>query len=303
MSREISASPFDVVVLGGSYAGLSATLQLARARRRVLVVDAGAPRNRRAVASHGFLGQDGRPPATIAADGRAQVLAYPTVTWTTGSAIHAAGEPDDFRIHLGDDSHVRARRLVLAMGVTDHLPAIPGLDERWGRSVFHCPYCHGYELHEGRIGVLAVGPPSLHHAMLLPDWGTVTLFTNGVLALDADQRAALVRRGVSVEETRVARIEATADVVLADGRVVALDGLFTASRTTPAGTLADDLGCALDAGPLGTFIRTDMVKATTVPGVFACGDAARAAGSVALAVGDGAMAGMAAHQSLVFAGA
>lgn len=291
---------YDAVVIGGSYAGLSASLQLARARRRVLVVDAGRPRNRFARASHGFLGQDGRPPGEIAADGRAQLLAYPTVHWVDGLATHAATLDDGFAITVDADRTLRAKRVVLATGVVDEFPELDGLAERWGRSVFHCPYCHGYELHNGRIGVLAVGPISHHHAMMLPDWGHVTLFTNGVFTPDEAQIAALSARGVVLEAGRVVRIVDTATIELAGGRRVVLDGLFTLCRTHVASPVAEQLDCAFDEGPNGTFIRTDASKATTAAGVFACGDAARAAGSVAMAVGDGAQAGISAHRSLIF---
>jgi thioredoxin reductase len=295
----MSATGFDAIVIGGSYAGLSAALQLARARRRVLVIDAGLRRNRFADTSHGFLGQDGRAPGDIVADARAQLLAYPDVQWLQGTASHAAQAGDGFVVQNGSEE-VRGRRLVLATGVVDELPDVEGLAERGGTRVFHCPYCHGYELAQGRIGVLAVGEVSQHHAMLLPDWGSVTFFLNETFAPDEDQLAALASRGVAIERRRVARIADAASVELADGSRIALDGLFVASAIRVASPIAGQLGCAFDEGPLGAFIRTNEFKETTVPGVFACGDAARMAGSVALAVGDGAMAGAAMHQSLVF---
>jgi thioredoxin reductase len=300
MTTDHAPSPADVAVIGGSYAGLSAALQLARARRRVVVIDAGVPRNRMAHASHGLLAQDGRPPAAIAADARTQLMTYPTVEWRTGTATNAARHDDGFAVDMAASGLVRARRLILATGVVDELPSIQGLAERWGRHVFHCPYCHGYELNQGVIGVLAAGPAALHQALMLPDWGEVTLFTNGRLALDDDQRRDLLARGVRIESPLVVRIVDRATVVLADGRALEHEGLFTQPHTRPATPLAERLGCAHDEGPLGTFVRTDALKATTIPGVFACGDAARGAGSVALAVGDGAQAGISAHRSLLF---
>jgi thioredoxin reductase len=294
----------DVIIIGGSYAGLAAGLQLARARRRVLVVDAGIRRNRFAGSSHGFLTQDGTSAAQIAAKGRSQLLAYESVEWLSGEATRAEAADGGFRVAIeAAGREETGRRLVLALGVKDHLPDIPGLEERWGRSVFHCPYCHGYELDRGRIGVLAVSPQSLHHAMMLPDWGPTTFFLNGAFTPDAEQAEQLRRRGVAVVEGIVDRLEGDgATLVMRDGRVFALDGLFTLSRTSIASPIAGQLGCACDDGPTGPVIRTDPIKATTVPGVFACGDAARMAGSVSLAVGDGALAGVAAHQSLVFGG-
>lgn len=295
-----TTSNFDVIVIGGSYAGLSAALQLARTRRRILMIDGGIRRNRFAATSHGFLGQDGRAPDAIAAEGRRQLQAYPNVQWLDDTAAGAVKTDTAFTVTTAGGQTLHGARLVLATGVVDELPAIDGLAERWGQSVFHCPYCHGYELNAGQIGVLASGPLSMHHATLLPDWGQVTLFTNAALVLDEAQRADLSARGVTIEETPVARIRETATVELADGRKLPMAGLFTLSRTHMASPLAAQLGCDFEEGPLGQFIKTEMTKETSVSGVFACGDAARMAGSVALAVGDGAMAGVGAHQSLLF---
>lgn len=290
---------FDAIIVGGSYAGMSAAMQLARARRRVLVIDAGQRRNRYATHSHGFLTQDGSDASAIAADGKAQLLAYPNVTWQEGTAASAVANGEGFDVALHDGLAFQARRLVLATGVVDDLPPVEGLAERWGSSVFHCPYCHGYELEQGAIGVLATGPMSLHHAMMLPDWGSVTLFLNDALDPDDAQMKALAERGVAVERTPVARIQGRAEVVLRDGRAMPMAGLFVMSRTHNS-PLAAELGCALEEGPMGMYVRTDARQASTVAGVFCCGDAARIAGSVALAVADGAMAGVAAHQSLIF---
>lgn len=196
----------DVVIVGGSFAGISAALQLARARRTIAVVDAGRRRNRFARSSHGFLGHDGRPAGDIVADARAQLLAYPTVRWLDGLAETADATSAGFAVSVDDGTRLEAKRLILAVGVTDDLPDVPGLTERWGRSVFHCPYCHGYELDGGDVGVLAVSPQSLHHAMMLPDWGRTTFFLNGAFEPDAEQTAELGRRGVAVEREPIARI-------------------------------------------------------------------------------------------------
>lgn len=292
---------YDAAIVGGSYAGLSAALQLARARRKVVVFDEGRRRNRFAAHSHGFLAQDGRDPAAIAGEARDQLLAYPDVTWI-GARAEAASRLDD-AFALTDAAGVRhaARVVVLATGITDRLPDIPGLAERWGRAVFHCPYCHGYELDRGRIGVLAVSELSMHHALMLPDWGSVTFFLNGAFEPSSDQLGQLAARGVAVEREGIRAFEGDPiDVVLEDGRRIALDGMFTATRTEVSSPIASELGVDFSEGPTGRYIGTDDMKATSVPGVFACGDAARAAGNVALAVGDGAMAGAAAHRRLMF---
>ena len=162
--------------------------------------------------------------------------------------------------------------MILATGVTDELPEIPGLAERWGKSVFHCPYCHGYELGGEDVGVLAVSPMSMHHALMLPDWGRTTFFLNGAFVPDEEQMAELAKRGVSVEMEPIERIAGDhADVELRDGRVVRLAGLFTMTQTKPSSPLAEQLGCALDEGPIGPFIKTDGFKETTCP---ACSPAA-----------------------------
>ncbi|MBD8099671.1 NAD(P)/FAD-dependent oxidoreductase [Pseudomonas fluorescens] len=292
----------DVIIVGGSYAGLSAGLQLARARRTVLVIDAGQRRNRFAATSHGFLGQDGQAPEAIAAEGRSQLMEYPSVTWVQDFVRVASAQPHGFSVHTECSGEFKAKRLILATGVVDELPAIEGLAERWGTRVFHCPYCHGYELDQGRIGVLATSALAMHHALMLPDWGATTLFTDGVFTPDAEQQAQLQRRGVSVESGRVRCIQGErADLQLHDGRVFALDGIFTMSRTRIS-ALAQQLGCELAEGPTGPYLHTNETRQTSVAGVFACGDTSLAAGSVALAVAEGVRAGVGAHFSLISQG-
>ncbi|MEA5669949.1 NAD(P)/FAD-dependent oxidoreductase [Pseudomonas sp. MH2] len=292
---------FDVIIVGGSYAGISAGLQLARARRKVLVIDAGQRRNRFARNAHGFLAQDGTDPALIARQAREQLLAYPTVEWLAQAAVAASKADQGFAVTCADGQSFTGARLILATGVVDELPDVPGLQERWGRSVVHCPYCHGYEMGGAAIGVLAASPLAIHHALLVPDWGPTTLFLNQVFEPDAEQQALLDKRGVVVEREAVISVSGEhAEVTLASGRVIALAGLFTQPRTRIASPLAQQLGCALEAGPTGDFIKVDALRETSVPGVFACGDAAVAAGNVAIAVGDGARTGGAAHQSLIF---
>jgi thioredoxin reductase len=291
----------EFAVVGGSYAGLSAALQLARARRDVTVVDAGLRRNRfvddAAGTSHGFLSRDGVAPGEIAAQARRQLLHYPSVRWLDGLAENARHcEEGRFELRVGRRMLV-ASRLVLATGVRDELPAIAGLAERWGRSVFHCPYCHGYEMEAGPIGIIATSEVARHHAIMLPDWGTPTLFLNDAYRPSDEDLAAFSRRGTYVEATRILRIEGVGDVILEDGRVMSMHGLFTQPRTHMASPIATQLGCLLAEGPTGAFIQVDTMQQTSVPNVFACGDAARAAGNVALAVADGAIAGISAHRS------
>lgn len=289
----------DAIVIGGSYAGMAAALQLLRARRNVLIIDAGNRRNRTATRSHGFLGHDGVNPAELARIARAQLTAYPTLVWVDGEAEDATGGKDEFRVTCQGQTYL-ARRLLFATGVLDRLPEIPGVLARWGQSIFHCPYCHGYELERGRIGVVATGALSIHQAQLVAEWGETTFFPNGTFELDATSADELAHRGISVETTPIAEVLGHADVMLTDGRRLAFDGLFTAPRNRPATPIAEQLGCELVETPMGTQIGTSETKETSVPGAFACGDVARAPHSLALAVADGAWAGAQLHRSLVW---
>lgn len=292
---------FDVIIIGGGYAGMAAALQLVRARRSCLVIDKGERRNRFASHSHGFLGQDGVSPAAIADQAREQLLTYPDVTWRSGEAISITGTSDAFTVKTADGDAVTGRRILFATGVRDELPAIPGLAERWGRSIFHCPYCHGYELDQGRIGVIGATDMSGHQAELLTEWGDITFLTNEALELDETDAQRLVGKGVVIEPAPIARIEGEADIVLSDGRRLSFAGLFVASRVSPASELPHALGCVLERTPIGHQLQTDRCKQTTVEGVYACGDLALTPHSVSLSVGDGAMAGAMVHQSLVWA--
>ncbi|WP_321918681.1 NAD(P)/FAD-dependent oxidoreductase [Burkholderia cepacia] len=294
----------EVIVIGGSFAGLSAAMQLARARRRVLVIDAGRPRNRFAAHAHGFFGQDGKPPAQIVEEAAAQLAAYPTVQRIAGDVRTAERDADGrFHVTLADGSRAGADRLILATGIRDELPALPGLAERWGVSVLHCPYCHGYEVSGRRLGVLATHPLSVHQAILIPDWGPTTWFTQGVVEANHEEAALLDARGVRIERSPVVEILGDAPRIealrLADGQVVPVDALFVGARTAMASDLAQQLGCAFDDGPLGSVVRVDAGKETNVAGVFAAGDASTPMTNATFASASGVMAGVAAHRSLI----
>ena len=289
---------YDVIIVGGSYAGMAAALQLSRARRTVAIIDADQRRNRFAATSHGLLAQDGKSPTAIAREAREQLMHYPTVTWIEDSAVSASRTGDAFTIGTGTDRTLAGKRIILASGVVDELPTIPGLAERWGRSVFHCPYCHGYELDQGPLGVIATGESSMHQALLIPEWGPTTFFTNGVIDPDPEQLRQLKARGVTIEPAPVIGVEGTADVHLADGRVIGLAGLFVASTIHLSNPLPEQLGCELDESPLGVSVRTNGMQETTVQHVFAAGDIARPAGNLTFAIADGVMAGVATHRSL-----
>lgn len=298
---------YDAIIIGGSFAGLSAALPLARARRSVLLVDAGRPRNRFAATAHGFLGHDGKPPQQIRAEARQQLARYPTVTFADGTATAAVQAGGGFDIDIEDAAGRRresGRRLILATGVRDELPALPGLAERWGNTVIHCPYCHGYEVAGSTLGILGGDAMAAHKAALIPDWGPAILFTQGGEEPAAEQAALLAARGVAIERVPVVALLGSAPGLegarLADGRVVGLGALFVSPWTVPASPLAGQLGCAFDDGPFGSYVRVDERKQTTVPGVFAAGDAATPMHSATLASAAGMLAGVHAHQSLVF---
>ena len=180
------------------------------------------------------------------------------------------------------------------------MPQIAVLAERWGQSVFHCPYCHGYELDQGRIGVIATSPTSTHQAELLAEWGKVTLLTNGAPALESATREGLERKGITVEDTAIHAITGNAYVQLTDDRYLSFAGLFVATAITPSSSLPADIGCDIAENPIGRIIAVDASKQTSVPGVFACGDTAFVPGAISFAVGDGALAGIQLHRSLVW---
>lgn len=298
---------YDAVIVGGGSAGLSAAQALARARRQVLVIDAGQPRNRFAAAVHNVFGHDDTPPATLLAQGRAELLRYPTATVIAGQAIKAATDAAGFSIVLEDGQIFETRTVILAGGVRDVLPPLDGLQARWGRSVLHCPYCHGFEVAGRALGVFAGDAMGLHRALMLPDWGPTTCFLENGFEPDADDARKLANRDVRLERAPVVELLGDAPTLsgvrLADGRRVAIDALFVGSRVEPVDGLADMLGCAQDMGMLGPHLRVDAFKQTTVPGVFAAGDLSQPMHSVPLAMASGLLAGVGAHQALIAAAA
>ena len=297
---------FDVIVVGGSFAGMAAALQVARARRRVLVIDGGQPRNRFAKAAHGFWGRDGQPPSDITQIGRDELLNYQTVRLVEGQAVQAQrNDGGEFSVTLRSGETYLGDHVILAMGVIDRLPEIKGLSDYWGRTVVHCPYCHGYELPAGRWGVLRTFEGSFHQAKLLLDWtDEVVFFSNGQNQLTPEERDSLIASGIAIEEEPISAVVGQDDKIekieLENGRVLPLQALFMASQFSIGTPLATQLGCELIESPLGLIIQTDSLKKeTTIPGVFAAGDCARPAHNISWAVADGAAAGIFAHQSLV----
>lgn len=293
----------DVLIVGGSFAGLAAATYLARARRSVCIVGTGKPRNRFASVSHGFLGYDGSDPQAILAKARGQVGAYPTVKMIDEEAVSGRLQEDGFSLVLSGGESISARKVILAFGLRDELEPIPGFRERWGKTVLHCPYCHGFEFSDRQQGVLYRTPMSVHHAIMVSQWGPTILYLNGA-ALDAGDAETLVGYGVRVEHGRVNKLvgepPALSAVELEGGRVSPVEALYVAPRSCLSSPLAEQLGAAIDDGPLGPIFRTDAERMTTVPGLYAAGDIARAPHSVSWAVADGVTAGTSAHRALVF---
>jgi len=293
----------DVIVVGGGFAGLAAATYVARARRTVCVIDAGQPRNRFAEASHGFLGHDGSDPRAILSAARGQLEAYPAASVIEGEVREAGRGEGGFSVSLASGETLEARKMVLAFGLRDILPELPGLRERWGKTVLHCPYCHGIEFSDRPLGVLYRVPMSVHQASLIAEWGPTTLYLNGA-ELDKESAKALAGRGVAVEPARIAALEgeglALSALRLEDGRRSTVEALYIAPQSCLSSPLAEQLGAAIDEGPLGPVIRTDADRMTTIPGLYAAGDIARAPHSVSWAVADGVTAGTSAHRALVF---
>jgi thioredoxin reductase len=238
------------------------------------------------------------------ASARAQVQRYPTVHTVLGEASAARAVEGGFEVTVKDGETLTSAKLVLAFGVSDVLPELPGLAERWGKSVLHCPYCHGFEYAGGRLGVLQSTPMSAHQAVLVAEWGPTTLYLNGGEAPDEEAQAKLAKRGIAIEPSRIAALrgenEALSSLLLEDGREAVIDALYIAPRSRLNSPIAKQLGCALDDGPFGLVIRTDEKKLTTMPGVYAAGDIARAPHNASWASADGVTAGVFLHQSLVF---
>ncbi len=289
----------DVVVVGGGGAGLAAALQLARSRRSVVVVDAGQPRNAPAAHMHAYLGHDGRSPTEFLAIGRAEVLGYGAeIVDDTVVAVAANPGGGGFRVDLAGGAVVDGRRVLLATGLVDELPDIPGVAEQWGRGVLHCPYCHGWEVRDQRSAVVATGPMSAHQALLfrqLSDRVTMIVHDPGVLS-DED-RHRLAARGVRIEDSPVAAVVIDDGIVggvrLDDGRVVDADAVVVSPRFVARAGLLRDLGVSTVPAPrgLGEMVETDGSGATAVPGIYAAGNVADVSHQVLQAAAEGSRIG------------
>jgi thioredoxin reductase len=284
---------------------LSAALVLGRARRRTLVIDAGEPSNHVAPAIGGLLGHDQRPPAELYAKGRSELTAYSTVEYRTGRVNSGAPAGDQLHLELDGGEQVTARRVLLATGMRYCPPPITGIDDLWGKSVFHCPFCHGWEMRDKRLAALAAGDDAVHSALMLRGWSDdVVLLTGGAPNLSAKDRGRLEAMKVHIDDRQVIELRGDdgqlTSVAFADGACLELDGLLVDAPLRQRSHLAERLGAACTAGPLAPdSIKVDELHRTTVPTVFAAGDICTEHTHVAGAIAAGSEAAMIIVQSLL----
>ncbi|MCP9953771.1 NAD(P)/FAD-dependent oxidoreductase [Actinomadura madurae] len=289
----------DVLIIGGGPAGLSGALTLSRARRTVTVVDAGEPRNATAEHMHGFLTRDGMPPALLLETGRTEVRGYGGEI-VEGRVTRAEGGAEEgFVLTLADGTRLKGRRLLVTTGVTDVLPDIPGLQERWGREVQMCPYCHGWEVRDKKIVVLGTSPNSIHQASLVRQWSADVTFV-APRAPEGEDAARLDARGIPVVADEVKRAVVENDrltgLELAGGPALPCDAVFLAPEWVAKDGPLTDLGC--ETGDDG-FVKVDPTGRTSVPGVWAAGNVVLPAGQVIMAAAAGAMAAAMVNADLV----
>jgi thioredoxin reductase len=288
---------YDVVIVGAGPAGLSAALVLGRARRKVAVVDSGEPRNAAAHESHGFLTRDGVPPGELLRLGREEVAGY-GVELLADRVVSAA---PGFTVTLASGAVLSARKLLVTAGVRDELPDVPGVAELWGDQVHFCPYCHGYEVRDERVGVVADGPMGVMKAVMLREWAPDVVLFPGDYQPTEDEAARLAARGVAVEPGKVTRLVVEdgglTGVDLADGRVVARSAVFVNPVFVPKDTLLAGLGC--ETGDDG-WVRVDAAGRTSVPGVWAAGNVVDPRAQLISAAGAGATAAVQLNHDLIF---
>jgi len=295
----------DVIIIGGSFAGLAGALQLGRARRTVTVLDTGLQRNRFAGHSHGLLGHDHKPPLDILAEARRQLARYPTIKLVNARADSISGAIDNFSVLTAQGESLKARRVILSYGVVDQMPDIPGFAEGWGKAIVPCPYCDGYEFAGQHWGLIWSGPQSHNQVRLFQHWtDRLTVFSAGH-DIPAEIRADLARRNVNVVDGRLVEIAHrgghSSTVKVDAGRDVALNILFAHPRNKPSASLHESLGLATVNTPLGIILKVDERRQTSMPGIYAAGDLANpiTPPSVTLAIAHGATAGISAQQSML----
>lgn len=293
----------DIAIIGGGVAGLSAAVALARSRRSVVIVDGGEPRNAPAAGAHNVLGNDGIPPLDLIAAGKREAEGYGAEI-RAGYAVTARHDADEFAVDLADGTTLRARRLLLATGLVDELPDIPGVSQTWGHSALHCPYCHGWEVRDQRIGVLGTSPNSAHQALLFAQVSDdVTLFTHTMPTLDDDTGARLAARGITIVDGNIARLrtdgESVRSVVLDDGYEHDVDAVVVAPWFVARTELYEQLGGTPTEHPMGKYIETEAMGRTAIPGVWAAGNSSALNAMVAASNGAGVEAAAAINAELV----
>ncbi|GAA3045080.1 NAD(P)/FAD-dependent oxidoreductase [Actinokineospora globicatena] len=300
MTTNTSEHEYDTVVIGAGAAGLNAALLLARARRRVAVVDSGRPRNAPAAHMHGFLSRDGIAPSAFLEVGRTEVLGYGASVVAAVVDTVVANDGGGFTAVLDTGVALRTRSVVVATGLRDELPEVPGVRERWGRDVVHCPYCHGYEVRDRPIGVLGTSPGAVFHAQMLRQWSADVVLFAHTLALSPQEQDQLHARGIEVVAGAISSVAVVDDAVrgveLADGTVVARSAVFVVPRMVPNDSVLTGLGCAVGADG---WVSVDKAGQTSVPGVFAAGNVIDPRAQVVTAAGMGSAAGFAINIDLV----
>lgn len=290
----------DAIIIGGSSAGLSAALVLGRSLRQVIVLDNNKPCNRFSHASHGFLTQDGTAPSEIVAIAKQQLKQYDTVNVVEATALKVLAIKGGFRV-VTDQDTFESRKVLLATGLHDELPPLENIHRFWGKSVFHCPYCDGYENHHQSIVVYGTEEASLHQVMMLSHWtDKLTFCTEGKVAIPSEMREKYLAHNIVVNETPIERLEGNDEhlthVVFKDGTSLACHAMFIHPKTSHPTTFATNLGCALDAR---NSITVDILGRTSVTGVYAAGDIAQPFRSVAMAVGQGSSAAAGINYDLI----
>ncbi len=284
---------YDVIIIGGSYAGLSAAMALGRSRRNTLIIDAGDPCNSSTPRSHNFLTQDGVAPGEIATIAKAQVINYPTIDWHSGHALELTGEKGLFRMTTDQGRALTSRRVILATGLRDLLPEIPGFAECWGKTVIHCPYCHGYEFSDQATGILAPADQALEMVKLISNWTSdLRLFLMGDKVLDHQERDSIIEKGVRIISQPIVEVGhakgALKHLVLADNSQEPMKALYARLPTEQKADFISPMGLAIQ--PSG-HLEVDLFGNTSVEGIYAVGDCAHLMRSVATAVYTGNIAG------------
>jgi thioredoxin reductase len=292
---------YDVIIVGGSYAGLSAAMSLGRSLRNVLIIDSGLPCNRQTPHSHNFITHDGETPKAIADKAREQVLKYDTVHIQQGLAVSATKTAAGFELTTADGAVLATRKLLFATGVKDLMPAIPGFAGCWGITVIHCPYCHGYEVKQQKTGIMSNGEIGFDFCKLINNLTTdLTLFTNGKSTLSLEQQEKLQKHTIAVVETEIAGFEHSngqlKQVLLKDGSTMPLKAMYAKIPFVQHCDIPVQLGCALTEQG---YIAVDLLGRTSVPGVYAAGDNTAMMRAVSLAVAGGGMAGAGINKELV----